>query len=809
MAAEQALRLLNGESADRIPVVTAQNANTYTFDYRQLERLGIPETALPPGSVFINRPDSFYEQNKRFIWTLVGVILMLTGFVILLSVTVIRRRRTEELLRRATLVVESSPAILFRWKAAEGWPVELVSANVGQLGYTPEELLSGSVPFSSLVHPDDLDRVAAEVEEHTAAGGDSFQQEYRIVRKDGVVRWIDDRTVIERDAEGRVTHYQGIIIDITERKGAEEAIQQSEEKFRSLFMSLNEGFYLSELIYDDNGNPCDYRYLDVNPEFELILGLDRDQIIGKRYKELVPVDSTHWLANYFKVALTGEPCTYTFYSNEYRMHFETYAYQPVKGQVCVLVINVTERKRAEEALRESEEKFRVLAETSPTAIILCQGERIIYANPATTSLSGYTEEELSCMNFWDCIHEDFREMVRERGLARQRGEAVPEQYESVIVTRRGEHRRVVVCGAPMIYGGVPTSIITLLDITEARRAEEKLRLTEEMFSSAFRASPDAITVNRLDDGLYLDANEGFCEMTGYAAEEVLGRTSVDLNIWVRLEDRERLVREMTRHGSVKNMEAEFRRKDGTVLVGQMSARIIETDGAPCIVNIVRDVTERKRAEEQIRASLAEKIVLLKEIHHRVKNNMQIISALLELQSDSIADEASRRFISESQNRIRSMALVHEKLYHSESFASINFGDYIESLTQYLFSCFVKDPDLIELKVEAGDFSMVIDEAIPCGLIVNELVSNSLKHAFPGGRKGEIAVRCRYEEGGHITLTVSDTGVGLPPALDIRNSDTLGLQLVTMLSKQLRGEVVVDGGTGGTFVSITFPGSRRA
>lgn len=128
--------------------------------------------------------------------------------------------------------------------------------------------------------------------------------------------------------------------------------RQDGEKFRTLFMSMSDGFYLSEVILDDNGKPCDYRYLEVNPKFEEILGLSRDQIIGKRYKELVPVDTTQWLDNYFRVAVTGEPCNYEFYSAEYRMYFETYCYQPARGQVCVIVKNITERKKLEERLRQ-------------------------------------------------------------------------------------------------------------------------------------------------------------------------------------------------------------------------------------------------------------------------------------------------------------------------------------------------------------------------------------------------------------------------------------------------------------------------
>ncbi|NMC72847.1 MAG: PAS domain S-box protein [Geobacteraceae bacterium] len=631
------------------------------------------------GSVLDSRPDSFTTHHRTLVWTLAGVILALSGFVILLALTVLRLRRAREQLRRAKLVVENSPAVLFRWKAAEGWPVELVSDNVRQFGYSPDELLSGTVPFSSLVHPDDLERVASEVAMFASGGVDRFQQEYRLLAKDGSARWIDDRTVVERDRKGNVTYFQGIILD------------------------------------------------------------------------------------------------------------------------------VTERRRAEDALRESEEKFRVLAETAPSAITLHQDDTFIYVNPAMCRISGYTEDELLGMRFWELAVPDDRDMLREHGRARLPGNTVPSQFEYRLVTKDGDIRWATASAGTVVFRGKPAGVAIHIDSTEARLVKEKLRQSEALFSSAFRSSPDSVNINRLEDGLYLDVNDGFCAMTGYRPEEVIGRTSLELNIWVNPEDRARLVREISRHGFVKNLEAEFRRKDGSVLTGQMSARSIEFGGERCIVNIVRDVTEQRRADERLRASLAEKTVLLKEVHHRVKNNLQIISSLLELQSDFIEDEEAQRFIRESQNRICAMAIVHEKLYQSESVASINLGDYIESLTHFLVSSFMKDTDRIWLTVEVEEIPLAIDEAIPCGLIVNELVSNAFKHAFPRGEKGELSVRCRCGEDGMITLTVSDNGVGMPPGFDMGRSESLGLQLVTMLVKQLRGRMSLDPETCGTTVVVCFPG----
>ena len=206
------------------------------------------------------------------------------------------------------------------------------------------------------------------------------------------------------------------------------------------------------------------------------------------------------------------------------------------------------------------------------------------------------------------------------------------------------------------------------------------------------------------------------------------------------------------------------------------------------LELTREIGERKRAEEKIRASLAEKEVLLKEVHHRVKNNLQIITTLLDLQFENIDDERALRALRVSQDRLKSMALVHEKLYQTMDLARIDFAGYIESLTIHLCSSSMTDPEHISLRIEAGDVALPIDKAIPCGLLINELVSNSLKHAFPEGRKGNVVIRCHADDQGVVTLMIADDGVGLPPGMDFRDTKSMGLQLVNMMTRQLQGEI---------------------
>jgi len=237
----------------------------------------------------------------------------------------------------------------------------------------------------------------------------------------------------------------------------------------------------------------------------------------------------------------------------------------------------------------------------------------------------------------------------------------------------------------------------------------------------------------------------------------------------------------------------------------------------------QEIAERLRVEEQIKASLKEKEVLLKEIHHRVKNNLQVIFSLLSLQSERVQDPSALDLLRESRNRIRSMALIHEKLYRSRDLVQVDFGEYTRSLVAFLVRSYRAYASPVALQVQADDVSLSIDAAVPCGLIVNELVSNALKHAFPPGRSktldetattdeskeptDQICVELRSDDHQRVTLTIADNGVGFPPDLDFRNAESLGLQLVNTLVQQLDGTIELIRRDKGTTFKVTFPASQ--
>jgi len=298
-------------------------------------------------------------------------------------------------------------------------------------------------------------------------------------------------------------------------------------------------------------------------------------------------------------------------------------------------------------------------------------------------------------------------------------------------------------------------------------------------------------------------NPHMAEMLGCTVEEMQGKHLFSFMDERGVEIAERNL-ERRKQGIKEEFDFEFLRKDGTQIYASIETAPITDDDGNYIgaLAAIADLTERKQAEEQIKASLREKEILLQEIHHRVKNNLQIISTLLYLQSGYIKDKEAFEMFNESINRIKSMALIHEKLYQFTDLGKIDVGEYIRELAADLFLSYGVKTDGIKLETHVHEVLLSINTAIPCGLIINELVSNSLRHAFPDAKKGKILIDLSLDSDYMFTLIVGDNGVGFPKDLDFRNTETLGLQLVMTLVKQLKGTIELDR-SGGTAFKITF------
>ncbi len=259
--------------------------------------------------------------------------------------------------------------------------------------------------------------------------------------------------------------------------------------------------------------------------------------------------------------------------------------------------DVTAHERAEAALRESEIRFRSLAEASPAAILIHQGGPFRYVNEVMEQMTGCSRQELLKMNFWEVIHPDHRDHVRERGEARSRGGAPPPQYEFKILTKSGQTRWVELRAKATEFEGQPAVLATLFDVTERKRVEEALQQSEELFSKAFRALSVGVGVVRLSDRQFIEVNEAFLKLFGFRREEVLGHTPVELGLWADSKQREETLTRLMTEGSLKNVEGKARKKSGVLGDMLVSMELVEMGGEKCILALFTDITERKRAEE--------------------------------------------------------------------------------------------------------------------------------------------------------------------------------------------------------------------
>jgi len=329
------------------------------------------------------------------------------------------------------------------------------------------------------------------------------------------------------------------------------------------------------------------------------------------------------------------------------------------------------------------------------------------------------------------------------------------------------------------------------------KTNEKIKQAAKEGETTFNSICDLVSIHDKDFKL-VKVNKAFADFFKTKPEELVGKTCYEIVHGTK--EPYSLCPHKQALETKKPSTAEFFESHQGLYL-EMSALPIfdEKDQVTGSVHITKNITNRKKAEEQIEKSLKEKEMLLREVHHRVKNNMQVISSLLRLQSGVLEDPKVTTIFKECQDRVRSMSLLHEKFYRSKDLLNIDFAEYIKELTDGLIRSYGMDASKIAIKTDVKGISLVINIAIPCGLLVNELISNSLKHAFPKGKSGEVQVSMRPAEKGWIELIISDNGVGFPKELDFRKTKSLGLQLVnTLVKDQLDGEIELDRSAGTKF-----------
>jgi PAS domain S-box-containing protein len=345
--------------------------------------------------------------------------------------------------------------------------------------------------------------------------------------------------------------------------------------------------------------------------------------------------------------------------------------------------------------------------------------------------------------------------------------------------------------------------------SERKQADEALRESEQRLASIYNTVGDVIfhlAVEPAGQFRFISVNSAFLKVTGLSPEMVVGRTVNEIIPEPSLTMAIGKYRQAIAENTIVRWEEISDYPTGR-LTGVVSIAPVFDDKGTCtnLVGSVHDITERKQAEEQLHASLQEKELLLREVHHRVKSNMQVISGLLDLQARSTRNPELTGMLNESQSRIQSMAMIHEKFYNSKDFTRIDLVVYVRDLSQELFQLLKINPGKIDLIVQTdGDVYVDIDKAIPCGLILNELISNALKHAFPGDRQGKLQILINETKNTEIEIVVRDNGVGLPDDVDIHQPRSVGLHLVNgLVRNQLSGQMEVRRDAG-TEILFKFP-----
>jgi len=435
-----------------------------------------------------------------------------------------------------------------------------------------------------------------------------------------------------------------------------------------------------------------------------------------------------------------------------------------------------------------EQQFRQLTGNIPAVFWIAapDGLEKTYVSPAYEQIWGWPYESIrNNPRSWiaPIYHEDYARIAA--AVPKQMRGEYDEEYRIVRSDRSVRWIRETAFPVRDTSGQVSRIVGIAQDITRQKEAEESLRATSVLLSSLIDNLHAGVVVEDQSRRI-IHLNPAFCKMFDVTSpiESILGTESKlvfrEHQVWATRSE------EIIRAGQECRSE-EIMSESGRVFLRDYFPLSVDGDWHYHLWRY-EDITDRKRSDEKIRASLKEKEVLLKEIHHRVKNNLQVISSLLNLQANQIRDKESAQVFRDSQSRVRAMSLVHERLYQSSDLARIDFAGYVQDVTRHLLRSYQSGPRGVKLKVDVDPVSFNIDTAIPCALIINELVSNSLKYAFPNGKDGEILIRLNQTDTEDLNLCISDNGIGFPADVSWEKTDSLGLQLVRSLTDQLNGSI---------------------
>ncbi len=653
-------------------------------------------------------------------------------------------------------------------------------------------------------HPDDKEMLEMVIQESITTKK-AWHIDNRIMREGGKVRWVISRGKAIYDEKGKAVWMTGSMYDITERKQAEEQLK----KYQEMVRQMNDGI----VITNPQGT-----LLEINDCFTRMTGWTREDLVGTKppykywRKTDVPIimETLSDLRNLDQTVSAFEQILQKKDGGEiHGLVNSTILYDNNNKQKAFfgLFRDITDIKRAEESLHK---ETHALGERVKELNCLYGISKLVETPDITIDEviqgtvdlipSSWQYPQIACARTiidgqkFETVpfsETSWKQSSKIYIFNKQSGilevfymEEKPETDEGPFLK---EERNLIDAVAERLGR-----------IIERMRAEEALHNEKEFTETALNAQQDTFFLFEPATEKAIRWNRAFSDITGYTDEEISLMPAP--NSYHNPKDLERAVifREKVLETGTGSIELELICKGGHMIPFEFRvAAIKDEDGnSKYLISIGRDITERKKAEEQIQASLKEKETLLQEIHHRVKNNMQVVASLLNLQKNRIDDEKSKTAFEESRDRINSMGLVHELLYQSESLCDIDLGEYVKKLTDNLFGV-----GGTNLKLDIETISIGIDQAVPCGLVINELISNSLKHAYSEGESGTIEINVHLL-GEEIELEITDDGHGISE--DLENMNTLGLMLVKgLVESQLHGTWDISSSNAGTKHTIRF------
>ncbi len=735
--------------------------------------------------------------------------------------------------RKVSILSHNFPGVAYRCKMDKHFTMEFLSDGFLKLtGYKPKDFINNNkYSFNDIIHPDDVQnpKLKKALKEKKI-----YEIEYRIITAKNEIKWVWEKGQGIYNNKGKLLFLEGFITDINEKKQFEIELRRSRKNYKQLFDSSHDGIIIhldGKILFS---NKAALKMIDVESYDELknksvldyILPECHQTIIerikeGKKGIDLDFAEIKILTKNNEVKLIETKPMQIEFdglMTTQVILRDITPQKELLKEQLRAQVAEeanqklqkeILEREKKEQELRESEERYKAIYDQAYIGISKVSPEgKFLQTNQHFCNILGYTNDEISKMSFVDIT--DSNDVDISIGLRDKliKGELEEINFEKKYIHKLG-HRVLIDITTSLVRNadGSPSHFITLLqDISERRKIENEKQKQRAKLNAIFESGSHIIwTADR--DSYLTSFNQNFKKFIRYAydVEIKLGMSLMKDEILISSQEYNSFW--MNKHENALNgvpqyFEAKLYNKEGSDVwyeiflnpIFDENNQVIEVSG------IGHNITEKIVADEKIKHSLQEKDILLKEVHHRVKNNLQVISSILNLQSSYIKDQNTLNILRESQNRIKSMAFIHECLYQTKDFSSINFSEYIVNLTSNLVNTYSD----FEIKQEFNLQSIFLnlDLAIPSGLIINELFSNALKYAFNSTKKENIISIELYSEEENIKLVISDNGIGLPNNIDFRNTESLGLQLVVSLVDQLNGDIQMDN-LNGTKYTIIF------